>query len=93
MNNTPTFSIVIQNKVFGLQGELIRWSQLKSCRSKSAATRFLTDSVLPLRQNDHYRIAVSRKSRAGDNSVQFFSIEDWFAPQVRSTARTGRDDA
>lgn len=78
MNITSTSRFVIQNKVFGSQGELIRWSQLKSCRSKSAVTRYLRELLLPHGQNAIYRIAVSHESDDGGKSKQYFSIEDWF---------------
>ena len=93
MNISSTSSFAIQNKVFGSQGELIRWSQLKSCRSKSAVTRYLREMLLPLGQNANYRIAFSHESGDGGQSKEYISIEDWFESRQSLRPRLRRIDA
>ena len=78
MNGSPNLSFAIQNRVFGLQGDQTRWSRLKSCGSKSAVTRYLREWILPLGQNDNYRIEVSSRSGNGEKTKQVLSIESWF---------------
>lgn len=78
MDNSPALSFAIQNKVFGLRGELVRWSKTKSCGSKSAVTRYLREWILPLGQNDKYRIEVIARFRNGERSKHYFSVERWF---------------
>ena len=77
MNSSSTLGFVIQSKVFGLHGEIARWSQMKSCGSKSAVTRYLRERILPLGRNDNYRIQVTDKLSDGKNIRRYFSIERW----------------
>ena len=88
INASKSSSFSIQNKVFGHQGEQVRWSQLKSYRSQSAVTRYIRKWLLPLGQNDNYRIAVSRKSGISGNSLQYLSIDDWFELRESKSLRT-----
>ena len=90
MNESSTSTLVIQNKVFGSLGEHTRWAQLKTYRSQSAVTRYLHDWLVPLGQNDNYRIAVSRNSGAGSNHLQYLSIDDWLAARNKKSSRTSR---
>lgn len=89
MDNSPALSFAIQNKVFGLRGELVRWTQLKSYASNSAVTHYLRKWILPLGQNDKYRIEVIARFRNGERSKHYFSLERWFEsrqipiPQMR----------
>ena len=78
MNSSPTLGFAIQSKVFGLHGELVRWSQMKSCGSKSVVTRYLREQILPLGQQDNYRIEVSNISSDGAISRHYLSVERWF---------------
>lgn len=78
MNSSATLGFVIQSKVFGLHGELARWSQMKSCGSKSAVTRYLREQILPLGQQDNYRIEVLNRSSDGATSRHYLNVNRWF---------------
>lgn len=78
MNATATSGFVIQSKVFGLRGELARWSQMKICGSEWDVTRYLMESVLPLGQTDRYRFEMTSRRGDGEKTRRYLSVEDWF---------------
>ncbi len=78
MNATATSGFVIQSKVFGLQGEIARWAQMKSCESEWDVTRYLMESILPLGQYDSYRIEMTDRRGDGEKTRRYLSVEDWF---------------
>lgn len=78
MNVLSTSSFVIQNKVFGSNDELVRWAQMKSCVSEWDVTRYLMESILPLRRYDSYRIEATHRRGDGEKIRRYLSVEDWF---------------